>query len=157
MGGFRFTLNLKIWPSSFPYIFLLFDCFKWALIECIEKHRVHSVFWQFQTPVGSISRFTLNLPDLSSFQVLLLLHRSEWYRGVNQQIYPKSARFELVSSFSLASQSSFISINRNKRPMNIIPYIFWETPQMCVETLTTVLLFPRQLIWGITCLGLLKK
>ena len=37
--------------------------------------------------------------------------------GVNQQIYPKSARFELISSFVLASQSSFISINRNKRPI----------------------------------------
>ena len=37
--------------------------------------------------------------------------------------------------------------------MNIFPYIFWETPQMCVETLTTVLVFPRRSIWGITCLG----
>ena len=44
----RFTLNLKIWAvSSFPYIFLLFDCFKWALIDCIEKWRVHSELWQF--------------------------------------------------------------------------------------------------------------
>ena len=32
----------------FPYIFLLFDCFKWALIDCIEKWRVHSELWQFQ-------------------------------------------------------------------------------------------------------------
>ena len=29
-----------------------------------------------------------------------------------------SARFELISSFALASQSSFVSINRNKRPMS---------------------------------------
>ena len=28
-----------------------------------------------------------------------------------------SARFELISSFALASQSSFVSINRNKRPI----------------------------------------
>ena len=28
-----------------------------------------------------------------------------------------SARFELISSFALASQSSFVSINRNERPM----------------------------------------
>ena len=31
-----------------------------------------------------------------------------------------SARFELISSFALASQSSFISINRNERPMMMI-------------------------------------
>ena len=31
-----------------------------------------------------------------------------------------SARFELISSFALASQSSFISINRNERPTNQI-------------------------------------
>ena len=49
-----------------PYIFLLFDCFEWALIDYIEKHRVHSVLWQFQ------------------------------WGGVNLKIYPgKSARFEL--------------------------------------------------------------
>ena len=49
-GGFvRFTLNLKIWAHfKFPYIFLLFDCFKWALIDRIEKWRVHSELWQFQ-------------------------------------------------------------------------------------------------------------
>ena len=33
----------------FPYIFLLFDCFEWVLIDCIEKHRGHSELWQFQT------------------------------------------------------------------------------------------------------------
>ena len=32
----------------FPYIFLLFDCFEWALIDHIEKQRVHSELWQFQ-------------------------------------------------------------------------------------------------------------
>ena len=34
--------------QTFPYIFLLFDCFKWALIDYIEKQRVHSELWQFQ-------------------------------------------------------------------------------------------------------------
>ena len=33
---------------TFPYIFLLVDCFKWALIGHIEKWRVHSVLWQFR-------------------------------------------------------------------------------------------------------------
>ena len=37
-----------LYALVFPYIFLLFDCFKWMLIDCIEKRRVHSVLWQFQ-------------------------------------------------------------------------------------------------------------
>ena len=41
-----------------------------GLIDCIEKHRGHSVLWQF-----------------------------EW--GVNWQIYPKSANFELTCHFML--------------------------------------------------------
>ena len=32
----------------FPYIFLLFDCFKWVLIDHIVKCKVLSVLWQFQ-------------------------------------------------------------------------------------------------------------
>ena len=66
-------VNLTIYPKSahelsflyalvFPYIFLLFDCFEWALIDCIVKCKVHSVLWQF--PKGG---------------------------GVNLTIYPKSA------------------------------------------------------------------
>ena len=57
-GGFiSFTqVNLKIWAHYiirsfvwlFPYIFLLFDCFEWVLIDRIEKWRVHSELWQFQ-------------------------------------------------------------------------------------------------------------
>ena len=54
------AVNLKIYPGKsenellvlntlvFPYIFLLFDCFKWALIDRIVKCKVHSVLWQFQ-------------------------------------------------------------------------------------------------------------
>ena len=57
-----------------PYIFLLFDCFEWALIDCIEKHRVDSVLWQFQMG-GSIGRFTLNLPFPYIF---LLFDCFEW-------------------------------------------------------------------------------
>ena len=37
---------------TFHYIFLLVDCFKWALIGHIEKQRVHSVLWQFQRGEG---------------------------------------------------------------------------------------------------------
>ena len=41
----------------FPYIFLLFDCFEWVLIDSIVKCKVHSVLWQFQAG-GYILRFT---------------------------------------------------------------------------------------------------
>ena len=47
-----------IYALVFPYIFLLVDCFKWALIGHIEKCRVHSVLWQFQMGGGSIISFT---------------------------------------------------------------------------------------------------
>ena len=36
-----------LYPLVFPYIFLLFDCFEWALIDRIVKCKVHSVLWQF--------------------------------------------------------------------------------------------------------------
>ena len=41
--------------------------------------------------------------------------------------------------------------------MNIFQSISLETPKMCVEILRTGLVFPRWLIWGVTCLGLLSK
>ena len=41
--------------------------------------------------------------------------------------------------------------------MNVFPSICLETPLMCIETLRTGLVFTRQYIWGITCLGLLSK
>ena len=43
-----------LYALLFPYIFLLFDCFEWALIDCIEKCRGHSALWQFQMG-GSIT------------------------------------------------------------------------------------------------------
>ena len=46
-----------IYALVFPHIFLLVDCFKWALIGDIEKWRVHSVLWQFGM-WGSIISFT---------------------------------------------------------------------------------------------------
>ena len=69
-GSFKWGGHLPLVSTSFlyvlvfPYIFLLFDCFKWVLIDCIEKCRGHSVLWQFQ--MGGFGRFTLNLPNLSS-------------------------------------------------------------------------------------------
>ena len=66
-------VNLKIYPKSenellflyalvFPYICLLFDCFEWALIDCIAKRRVHSELGKCQTRGGGeILKCTLNL------------------------------------------------------------------------------------------------
>ena len=68
LGG---GVNLTIYPKSahelsflyalvFPYIFLLFDCFEWALIDRIVKCKVHSVLWQFQMG-GGVGK-SYNLP-----------------------------------------------------------------------------------------------
>ena len=58
-----------------------------------------------------------SLTVLKSIEVTQCSGSFKWGEGVNWQIYPKSARFELVSRFAFASQSSFVSINRNERPM----------------------------------------
>ena len=47
---------------TFPYIFLLVDCFKWALIGHIEKQRGHSVVWQFW--MGGSSAFCIYMFSL---------------------------------------------------------------------------------------------
>ena len=51
-----------LYALVFPYIFLLFDCFKWVLIDCIERCRVHSVLWQFQ--MGGPSAFGIYMFSL---------------------------------------------------------------------------------------------
>ena len=43
-GSFKWGRGIIV---SFPYIFLLFDCFKWVLIDRIIKCRLHSMLWQF--------------------------------------------------------------------------------------------------------------
>ena len=52
---------------SFPYIFLLFDCFKWALIDCIIKCRLHSMLWQFQMGRGSICLWYLHVCSMHCY------------------------------------------------------------------------------------------
>ena len=41
--------------------------------------------------------------------------------------------------------------------MKVFPSVYLETAHMGVGTLRTVLIFPRQSIWEVTCLGLLQK
>ena len=46
-GHLPLVSTCVLYALVFPYIFLLVDCFEWALIGDIEKCTVHSVLWQF--------------------------------------------------------------------------------------------------------------
>ena len=60
-----------LYALVFPYIFLLFDCFEWALIDCIEKCRGHSALWQFQRGGPSlISSYYLTVSNGCSLTAL---------------------------------------------------------------------------------------
>ena len=50
-----FGIYMCIYALVIPYIFLLVDCFEWALIGDIEQERFHSVLWQFWMGVSIIS------------------------------------------------------------------------------------------------------
>ena len=69
---------LFLYALVFPYIFLLFDCFEWALIDCIAKRRVHSE-----------------------------LRKSQTWGGVNLKIYPKSEN-ELLFLYALVFPDIFL-------------------------------------------------
>ena len=74
-GPSAFGISMFIYALVLPYIFLLVDCFEWALIGHIEQERVHSVLWQFQTG-GYIVSFTwvkLKFP-----YIFLLVDCFEW-------------------------------------------------------------------------------
>ena len=60
-----------LYALLFPYIFLLFDCFEWVLIDCIEKCRGHSALWQFQMGGSSlISSYYLTVSNGHSLTTL---------------------------------------------------------------------------------------
>ena len=71
MGGVHLPVvsTCFLYAMVFPYIFLLFDCFEWVLIDCIEKWRVHSELWQFQMGEGDHHQFSLYLPISWLFQM----------------------------------------------------------------------------------------
>ena len=72
-GGFICLWYLHVFSALvFPYIFLLFDCFKWALIDCIEKCRGHSELWQFQGG-GFICLWYLHVFSAVVFPYIFLL------------------------------------------------------------------------------------
>ena len=68
-----------IYALVFPYIFLLVDCFEWALIGDIEQQRVHSVLWQFQMGDPSVLPSGGKSENLSSNEFYALLHRMSFY------------------------------------------------------------------------------
>ena len=77
MGGREGSSVLPGVTLTFLYIFLLFDCFKWVLIDCIEKCRVHSELWQFQMGgregLSVLPGVTLTFP-----YIFLLFYCIEW-------------------------------------------------------------------------------
>ena len=111
-GGVYCNIHLV----TFLYIFLLVHCFKWALIDHIKKQRVHSELWQFQMGGymgGYIIKFTWCHTDISWYLPISLLFQMS-YHWLHWKV--KSSLWALPVSNALASQSSFVSINRNKTP-----------------------------------------
>ena len=97
---------------TFPYIFLLVDCFEWALIGHIEKCRVHSVFWQFQMGGGSIVSFTFPYIFLlvDCFKWALIghiekwrVHSVLWQFQMGGQIYPPGVNLKIWACFKFCS------------------------------------------------------
>ena len=87
-------------PSAFGvYIFSLcagmslFDCFKWALIDCIVKWRGHSDPWQFQ--MGGV---------LSAFGICILI-----YTGISLY-FLKSWLFQMGSHWRY--ENAWLSLSR---------------------------------------------
>ena len=85
-----------------PVSFSSNDCFEWVLIDGMETCSCHFFVKQFE--MGGRGGRGRTLAKVGS-----------------------SARFELISSFALASQSSFVSINRNERPISHILSTFHNT------------------------------
>ena len=86
-------LLLGLYVLVFPYIFLLFDCLKMVLIDCIVKCKVHSVLWQLPGGVnlqiypGKSDCFELALIDrIVKCKVHSVLWQLEVGGGVNLKI-----------------------------------------------------------------------
>ena len=77
-GQSAFGIYMFIYALVFPYIFLLFDCFKWALIGDIEQQRVDSVLWQFQMGGPSAFGIYMFLYALVFPYIFLLVDCFEW-------------------------------------------------------------------------------
>ena len=120
MGGgqlavWAFGIYCFLYALVFPYIFLLFDCFKWVLIDHIEKPRVHSELWQFQMG-GYILRFTWCHTDISLYLPIIWLFRmgAHWPHWKGVEFTQHSGSFEWwreggrVHQFYLVSHWHFL-------------------------------------------------
>ena len=108
---------LFLYALVFPYIFLLFDCFELALIDCIVKCKVHSVLWQLQVG-GQILRFTrVNLKIWAHLPFDALLHRRSFritYKRPNE-----GGGWQILffcADMDILSVSSIIPLEGNESP-----------------------------------------
>ena len=147
MGSHWSHWKVKSWLSAlavsnggrgifpFPYIFLLVDHFKWALIGHIEKWRLDSVLWQFR--MGGMGDISISLYILISWLFQMGSHWWHWTAkswlsvlavlnggGVtfNCQFYP--GKSENLSSFQvlLLLHRALSFLIRNERPMILIKH-----------------------------------
>ena len=119
-GPSAFGIYLFIYALVYPYIFLLVDCFKWALIGHIEQQRVCSVLWQFRR--GVYHTFYLGM----SFPYICL-----WYLCV--YIYTGISLYLLISwlfwmgshwsHWTVKSSLSALAVSNGREggPLSVLP------------------------------------
>ena len=78
---------------TFPYIFLLVDCFKWALIGHIEQQRVQSVHLQFQMGGGGIFPYIFFLVDCFEWALIGHIEQQRVHSVLWQ--FPKGGRGDI--------------------------------------------------------------
>ena len=128
---------------TFPYIFLLVDCFKRALIGHIEQQWVCSVLWQFQMGGPSVLPPRGKSENLSSNEFYALLHRKSFhitYERPNEHfpIYFLGNTINVCwDPLNRACFSETINLRghmpRFTLKMNVFPSISLELPEMCVK------------------------
>ena len=138
-----FGIYMCIYALVIPYIFLLVDCFEWALIGDIEQERFHSVLWQFWMGVSIIS-FTwvkLTFPYIflliDCFKWALIGHIEQqrvcsvlWqFQMGGLSVLPPRVNLKIWAqmSFMLCFTEGLFVLHM-KDLMNIFPSISLETP-----------------------------
>ena len=132
MGGpSAFGIYMFIYALVFPYIFLLVDCFEWALIDNIEQWRVHSVLWQFWMGGPSAFGIYMFIYALVFLYIFLLVDCFEWaliddieqqrvhtvlwqfwMGGVNHQFYLGKSENLISQMFRCAHQKGLFALHK---------------------------------------------
>ena len=99
----------------FPYIFLLFDCFEWVLIDYIVKYRGHSELWQFQL-VGGPSAFGVYMFSLCAGNFLI----SSYYLTVSN-----GHSLTALKSVEVTQSSDSFIWGGTICLWYLYPYIYW--------------------------------